>query len=202
MGKSVSLTLRRHVVRLLFWTSLLLLVASPLDGVRVSRLVREKLKEQRQRRSPQWLQRGMIPLHLLCNIEAEWPMRAFLCLFLGPLSLPPTSVFYFTKGEKWEEISLSLFNPLFPLPLKAREVGRRRTTYCHAAAACRALVRQPSVCPSSSANNNKFPSFLPRSLPLSFTAVTGDEVSCRPQPASQSRAARRGRRCGDYRSPC
>ena len=76
MGKSVSLTLRRHVVRLLFWTSLLLLVASPLDGVRVSRLVREKLKEQRQRRRPQWLQRGMIPLHLLCNIEAEWPMCA------------------------------------------------------------------------------------------------------------------------------
>ena len=106
MGKSVSLTLRRHVVRLLFWTSLLLLVASPLDGVRVSRLVREKLKEQR-------LQRGMIPLHLLCNIEAEWPMRAFLCLFLGPPFPCHLRRFSISRREKNGKRSLFRFSTLF-----------------------------------------------------------------------------------------
>ena len=143
MGKSVSLTLRRHVVRLLFWTSLLLLVASPLDGVRVSRLVREKLKEQRQRRRPQWLQRGMIPLHLLCNIEAEWPMRAFLCLFLGP-PFPATYVgFLFHEGRKMGRDLSFAFQPSFPTAAES-ERGREKEDYV---LSCRR--RMPRSCPAT-----------------------------------------------------
>ena len=135
MGKSVSLTLRRHVVRLLFWTSLLLLVASPLDGVRVSRLVREKLKEQR-------LQRGMIPLHLLCNIEAEWPMRAFLCLFLGP-PFPATYVgFLFHEGRKMGRDLSFAFQPSFPTAAES-ERGREKEDYV---LSCR---RMPRSCPAT-----------------------------------------------------
>ena len=142
MGKSVSLTLRRHVVRLLFWTSLLLLVASPLDGLRVSRLVREKLKEQRQRRRPQWLQRGMIPLHLLCNIEAEWPMRAFLCLFLGP-PFPATYVgFLFHEGRKMGRDLSFAFQPSFPTAAES-ERGREKEDYV---LSCR---RMPRSCPAT-----------------------------------------------------
>ena len=176
-----------------------------MDGVRVSRLVREKLKEQRQRRRPQWLQRGMIPLHLLCNIEAEWPMRAFLCLFLGP-PFPATYVgFLFHEGRKMGRDLSFAFQPSFPTAAES-ERGREKEDYVvrtvmppHAALLS---GNRPSVRHRLPIIISFPPLCFPRSLPLSFTAVTGDEVSCRPQPASQSRAARRGRRCGDYRSPC
>ena len=114
-----------------------------MDGVRVSRLVREKLKEQRQRRRPQWLQRGMIPLHLLCNIEAEWPMRAFLCLFLGP-PFPATYVgFLFHEGRKMGRDLSFAFQPSFPTAAES-ERGREKEDYV---LSCRR--RMPRSCPAT-----------------------------------------------------
>ena len=117
-------------------------------------------------------------------------MRAFLCLFLGP-PFPATYVgFLFHEGRKMGRDLSFAFQPSFPTAAES-ERGREKEDYV---LSCRR--RMPRSCPATVRPSVRHrlpiiisfpPLCFPRSLPLSFTAVTGDEVSCRPQPASQSR---------------